>query len=98
LNCRRAKMPGMDQKPPQPSRGLKRAAIALVLAAILAPPLYVLSAGPAWALRARGFVSRSAYTAVYGWALRVADRRDSSSQWVRWYLGIWGPDPYDPFA
>lgn len=70
---------------------LKATAVALVAVLVLAPLLYVLSIGPAYALMVRGHISEESIEVAYSPVISVANRSASVRGWLIWYWGLWIP-------
>jgi hypothetical protein len=78
---------------PKPLRWLKRAAISLVVAFFLLPPLYVLSVGPAWKLVVNGRLSYTVVDAAYSPLFAVVELSETAKEFYTWYVALWFDSP-----
>jgi hypothetical protein len=84
-------MPGMDEKLRKPPPAMKGTVVAPVAVLVLAPLLYVLSIGPAYALLLRGHITEQSIEVAYFPIVAVANRSASAREWLIWYWGLWVP-------
>jgi hypothetical protein len=61
-----------------------------ILIVTFLPALYVLSLGPAALLLSNGWLSEKGYFALYYPLLAYGGQTEVSSEFLNWYLGLWG--------